>query len=98
MGQAVLVSPAQRLEEPAYRLQDNEDAYRGLRDRVTALKPPRFELTRELSDDVPSTRPRGFGKGECQSVLHDAKATEFIWPKRDQLPRTYVNSRRLVRT
>jgi len=61
-------------------------------------QPPRFELARELRDDVPSADHGRLRDRPPEGVLDAAKIARFHWPKRDQLTRTYVDSRRVIRT
>jgi hypothetical protein len=59
---------------------------------------PRLEQSRELTDHVPIPCARRLGESERERLFDVVYGLRFAWPKRDQLPRTYVNSRRLLRT
>jgi hypothetical protein len=57
-------------------------------------EPARLELLGELRHDVPPPRRNGPLDGPREGVFDG----RFLWPKRDQLTRTYVNSRRVELT
>jgi hypothetical protein len=61
----------------------------------------RLELARELRDDAPFVSGRGPSEGDRERVLDGQGArcrVHFVWPNHDLLTRTYVNSRRVIRT
>ncbi len=55
-------------------------------------EPSRLELLGELRHDLPPARQ------DCtlNRPRKGAFDVRFLWPKRDRLPRTYVNSRRVI--
>jgi hypothetical protein len=61
-------------------------------------QPPRLELARELRDDVPSADHRRLRDRARESIVDAAKIARFHWPKRDHFTRTYVGSRKVIRT
>jgi len=60
-----------------------------------ARNPSRFKLRRELRDNIPTGRLCSGLKGARQCLLDGACTLQVLWPKRNQLTRTYVSSRRL---
>jgi hypothetical protein len=58
----------------------------------------RLELASKLGDNVPSAGSGGAVERSDESILDAPRGGRFAWPNSDQLPRTYVNSRRVVRT
>ena len=77
-----------------------------LRRSYLPRQPPGLKFVGDLRDDIPSLRLRrayqSGGQGAFDRRLPLVARRRFhrlsTWPKRDQLPRTYVNSRRVVRT
>ena len=67
-------------------------------EHTRSAQAPSFELARELPDDVPAADYRRLGNRSRQGIFDGAHVARFRWAKRDQLTRTYVNSRRVVRT
>lgn len=57
-----------------------------------------FEFARELSDDVPASDRGRAIEGGGKAVLYRRRWRVTLWPKRDRFPRSYVNSRIVVRT
>jgi|GEM_PF-3475907 hypothetical protein len=57
---------------------------------------PRLELSRKLRDHAPLVRGRRSHEGDRERVFDGQRTVwraNFRWANRDQLPRTYVNSR-----
>jgi|CZKU01.1.fsa_nt_gi hypothetical protein len=57
-----------------------------------------LELPGKLGDDVPPTGGDSALDRPREGIFDGARALGFRWTKRDQLLRTYVDSRRALRT
>lgn len=67
-------------------------------DVANLSEPPRFELPRELRDDVEASSLRGEQKGALERIFERGTnrcILQFSWAGFDRRPRTYVNSGRL---